>query len=65
MSSAWTELSIYPDAEAQNSLDPDEPVIEAAFTGIGLLRHGTTTGKASVALFLQLPDGSQVLAQTT
>lgn len=58
-------LNIFPDAEQTNSLDPDDPVIEAEFTGIGLLRHGTSEGKASVALFLKLPDGSQVLAQAT
>lgn len=56
---------MYPDAEVKNGLDPDKPVVEAEFNGIGLLRHGTSEGKASVALFLKLPDGQQVLAQTT
>lgn len=60
----FTGLSIYPDAEQRNGLDPDRPMVEASFNGIGLLRDGTSKGKASVALFLRLPDGTQVLAQT-
>jgi hypothetical protein len=60
-----TELSIFPDAEQRNSLDPKRPVVEAKLTGVGLLRHGTSEGKASIAMFVMLPDGTQVLAQTT
>lgn len=32
---------------------------------IGLLRHGTVDGTASVALLVELPDGRRVVAQTT
>lgn len=60
-----TELSIFPDAERRNSLDPKKPVVEAELTGVGLLRHGTSEGKASVALFVTMPNGTQVLVQTT
>ena len=34
-------------------------------SSIGLLRHGTTGGKATVGIIIQLPDGSTVLGETT
>jgi hypothetical protein len=61
----YTRLKIYPDVEQHNGLDPDKPVVEVELNGIGLLRHGASEGKASVALFLRLPDGTQVRAQTS
>lgn len=39
--------------------------ISASLRGIGILRAGTTNGKASVALDIQLADGTHVLAETT
>lgn len=32
---------------------------------IGLLRHGTEGGKASVGVVIELPDGTHVIGQTT
>lgn len=32
---------------------------------IGLMRHGTVDGRASVVLLVDLPDGRRVVAQTT
>lgn len=50
--SPWTDLQ---------SADP----VVGMLTRIGVLRHGTVGGKATVALVVTMPDGEQVLAQTT
>lgn len=60
-----TPLKIYADAEQDFGLDPNRPQLSGTLTCIGLLRHGTTNGKASVALVVDLPDGTQIIAQST
>jgi hypothetical protein len=57
-------LTIHADCE-QNPLPTDNLVADGMVTDIGLLRHGTTSGKASVGLIVTLADGRQVLGQTT
>lgn len=59
-------MSIYVDAEQDFGLDPTRPQIhDAEFNCIGLLRHGMTSGKAAVIVVVNLPDGTQVVAQTS
>lgn len=48
----WTDLQ---------SEDPDVGML----TRIGLLRHGTQEGRATVGLVVTTADGQQVLAQTS
>lgn len=40
-------------------------LLHGGLTGIGLLRHGTSEGRASVALRIRLDDGRTVIAETT
>lgn len=44
---------------------PEKEVIEAEKLSIGVLDGGTASGKPSVTLRIDLPDGRVVLAQTT
>ena len=60
-----TGLSIHTDVERDFPLDHSRMVAEGQLTAVGLLRHGTTSGKATVSMVITLPDGSQVFAQTT
>jgi hypothetical protein len=61
-----TQLAVITDLEQQPSIDWSRPVIDGCrISHIGLIRHGTAAGNASVALIIQLPDGSQVWAETT
>lgn len=61
-----TTLDVFADAE-----DPSFPLNEKLMvthgevTAIGPLRHGTSEGKAVVALVITTADGRQVLGQTT
>lgn len=61
-----TPLSIVMDLDANpwTDLQSADPEV-GELTRIGLLRHGTTEGRATVGLVVTLPDGSNVLAQTT
>lgn len=59
-----TPLSIHLDCQ-QQPLELDQLVADGSLTAIGLLRHGTEQGKASVAVVVTLADGTQVLGQTT
>jgi hypothetical protein len=52
------------DRQPWTDLQSAEPEV-GMLTRIGLLRHGTMGGKATVGLVVTLPDGQQVLAQTT
>lgn len=52
------------DTEPWTDLQSDEPVL-GTLSRIGLLRHGTGKGNASVGLVLTMPDGTQVIGQTT
>lgn len=61
-----TPLHITLDAE-QNplGLEVEKMVGQGLLTNIGLLRHGTDGGCASVGMVVTLQDGTQVLAETT
>lgn len=52
------------DASPWTDLQSDDPNV-GMLTRIGLLRHGTQEGRATVGLVVTLDDGTQVLAQTT
>lgn len=58
-------LSISLDIEQNpwTDLRPSTPA--GALDRIGLLRHGTKDGKASVAVVVSLPDGRKVVGETT
>jgi uncharacterized protein (UPF0371 family) len=65
-------LTIIPDLErdgfdAMNRLRAggDGAVIVADRVSVGALRRGMESGKASVALCLELPDGNVVFAETS
>lgn len=66
-----TQLRVIGDVEA-----PGEPLFDLErlahpavgvipLAAVGLLRHGTSGGRAAVLLRVDLPDGRQVVAQTT
>ncbi|MEX5637433.1 hypothetical protein [Parafrankia sp. FMc2] len=59
-----THLAITPDVERDPWTDITNPT-PGQLTRIGLLRRGTTDGRASAALVVELPDGTQAIAQTT
>jgi len=63
---AGTPLDVRPDvAQAPyTELDP-EATLHGQLVSIGLLRNGTTEGRASVALVARLDDGRYVIAETT
>lgn len=58
-------LHVYADAEQDFNLDRDKLVAQGELTGIGLLRAGTTSGRATVSMVITLRDGTQVFAETT
>lgn len=59
-------LSIHPDVEKNfASLDHSKLVAQGQLTGIGLLRNGTSRGRATVSMVVTLQDGSQVFAETS
>lgn len=61
-----TVLDIRADIERSPWTEAEAPRAKSGrLTSVGLLRAGTTTGRASIALLVQLPDGSTVIAQTT
>jgi hypothetical protein len=41
------------------------PGDDGTLARIGLLRHATVQGKAGVAVVIDMPDGTQVIGQTT
>jgi hypothetical protein len=43
----------------------EKPYVEAEWTAVTVLRAGTESGKPSVTLRLELPDGTTALAQTS
>lgn len=57
-------LSVHLDCE-QDRLDLAGLTASGMIKDIGLLRHGTENGKATVAITIELEDGSVVLGQTT
>lgn len=59
-----TPLTITTDVERSPWTDLN-PGGDGTLVRIGLLRHGTVAGKVSVAVVVELPDGSHVIGQTT
>jgi len=61
-----TPLSVTPDVEQAPWSDLHlRPGDDGVLARIGLLRHGTVGGKASVAVVVDMPDGTQIIGQTT
>ena len=60
------ELDIFTDIELHGfNLEESRMIGQGLLTGIGLLRHGTAGGKATVGMTIELRDGTQVFAETT
>lgn len=64
MSSSFTELQVTTDVEQEPWTHLD-PVAVGHVSHIGLLRHGTSEGRAAVALVVTTEDGQQIVGQTT
>lgn len=60
-----TVLRATTDVEQGFPFDPKRPFLAGDLTDIGLMRHGTSEGKAAVMVIVTLPDGTQVIGQTT
>jgi len=68
-------LSVIPDIDAAGGLGVDVARLlptqadlstqTAHLATIGLLRHGTAGGRASVGMVIELPDGTQIIAETS
>jgi hypothetical protein len=59
-------LDIFQDSEQPSFPLRGELLIgQGELTAIGLLRHGTKGGKATVSMVITLRDGKQVFAETT
>jgi hypothetical protein len=61
----FTPMSIHPNLDSSpfDGIGTDTP--SGLLAEIGLLRNGTTSGRAVVALIVELEDGTKVVAQTT
>jgi hypothetical protein len=55
----WSDIETTATANAEHG--DDMGLIER----VGLLRHGTAGGRATLSILVRLPDGTPVLAQTT
>lgn len=60
-----TPIAINPDIDRDPWTDLDRDTPHGHLDRIGLLRHGTTGGRASVGLVIRLDDGTHVIAETT
>lgn len=61
-----TEVQITPDVERAPWTDlAADQLLTGVWERVGLLRHGTTEGRASVAMVVRLPDGRPVIVETT
>lgn len=60
-----SQLNVALDAEQSLVVDRARLIGQGHLTDIGLLRHGTSGGRASVSMLVTLPDGRQVFAETT
>lgn len=67
-----TQLTVTPDIEAAPWSDLSHEMLKhnkggksAEIERIGLLRHGTQQGNATVELLIRLPNGEVVVAETT
>lgn len=79
MMDGFTDLTLTPDIDAapwrdlKETMDPGQrkmwdagnEVAMAVVTRVGLMRHGTGKGRATVAIVVRLPDGRTVVAETT
>lgn len=66
MDLAVIDLRIVMDATESDIGVRDSDVLELAeLSAVGGIPNSTSSGHAAVALLLELPDGRQVLAQTT
>lgn len=62
----FTQLEITSDLDQSPWSDYDiEQTAEAAIERIGLIRNGTTQGRAVIAIAVRLPDDRVVIAETT
>lgn len=60
-----TPLRIILDCTAQPSIDLSRPVLEARIGVVGAMPGGMQSGKPSVAIVAELPDGTQVFSETS
>jgi hypothetical protein len=61
-----TPITITPDVEQNPWTDIDLATVgHGRIERIGLLRNGTSEGRASVAMVIRLDDGTAVVAETT
>lgn len=61
-----TSLDVRPDMDRAPWTDIDrDGLLAGQLERVGLLRHGTTQGRASVALLGRLDDGRVVVLETT
>lgn len=63
--SEWTPLDVNTNIQDGDWSDLPQPTLPGALIRIGLLRNGTSQGRAVVAMAVRLEDGSTVLVQTT
>lgn len=63
----FVHVSVYCDGEGcwPDLVQRPEAVIEARLTSVARLPHGMASGKSSVTIRIDLPDGRVVLAQTS
>lgn len=60
-----TPIQITPDVERAPWTDLSRDTPHGRVARIGLLRHGTTDGRASAAVVIDMDDGTRVVAETT
>ncbi|HEY9416772.1 MAG TPA: hypothetical protein VIQ30_18610 [Pseudonocardia sp.] len=58
-------LGVTPDIELAPWTDIPETSPQGKLERIGLLRNGTSEGRAMVGLIVRMPDGTAVVAETT
>ncbi len=58
-------LTVTPDIERAPWTDIPATTPQGKLERIGLLRNGTSEGRATVGLVIRLPDGTAVVAETT
>lgn len=59
-------ITITPDIERAPWTDLNEATtLQGTIERLGLLRNGTQQGRATVAMVVRLPDGTEAIAETT
>ena len=61
----FTKIRVYPDGDGAFSDVDRGTVLAGMIERVTLLRNGTQTGRAALAVLVRLPDGRAVIAQTT